>query len=114
MKTGGVIRLVCPDLGLWIKKYSENDTDFFNKYYKVYINDPLIKTKGGIFSAQIFGFQHKWCYDFESIKDLMEKAGFVNVSRKGSTESAMPAIKNIESGDEGRIMESFYVEGVKP
>jgi predicted SAM-dependent methyltransferase len=119
MRRGGLIRLVCPDLELWVKKYIESDTDFFNTYKDLYyseinINYIPIKTKGEIFSSQVCGFGHKWCYDFESIKDVMERIGFANVSIKSPSESLMPDIKEIESKNRGRAFESIYVESEKP
>ncbi|MDH7506888.1 MAG: hypothetical protein QHH15_03770 [Candidatus Thermoplasmatota archaeon] len=75
MKKGGLIRLVFPDLELWIKKYYENESSFFNKYYEFTKNInklPELKTKGEIFMSQFYCWNHKWCYDFDSIKDIFE------------------------------------------
>ena len=122
MKEGGIIRLAFPDLGLWIKKYYEDDSDFFKKYYSLlkwhtkqypYLM-PELKTKGEIFMlvAQMWG--HKWLYDFESVKDVLERAGFVNISREKFRESSIPDIEKVEPADEERILESAYVEAEKP
>ena len=36
LRKGGVIRISCPDLQLWIEKYQENDLNFFEKYKSLY------------------------------------------------------------------------------
>ncbi|MFA5147298.1 MAG: hypothetical protein WC515_07980 [Candidatus Omnitrophota bacterium] len=113
MAKGGVIRLACPDLELWVKKYYENDKDFFNTYRSIYLQDSPARTKGDIFMGQCHGFSHKWNYDFESLKDMMERAGFVRVSKKIQSSSSIPDIGLLEPSDPGRGLETLYAEGEK-
>ena len=116
MQKGGVIRLVLPDFGLWVEKYNRNDMEFFTRYKQSYaiLEKVPLKTRGEIFSAQIHGFGHKWSYDLESIRDLMLRAGFLNVSQKKAFESAMPDIEKVDVVDIERSAESIYIEGRKP
>ena len=116
MKKGARIRLVFPDLELWIKKYYEDDISFFKKYYELTKNNnklPELKTKGEIFMSQFYAWNHKWCYDFDSIKDILVSAGFLNITRKEAFESVIPDIKKLEPYSEDRLLESIYVEAEK-
>lgn len=115
MKQGGIIRLSVPDLELWVRKYYENDLSFFEKYRSLYLktSSQLVNTKGQIFGARLHGFGHKSCYDFESLKDILGKAGFSNITKKTAFESAIPNIKELEPSDEGRLLESLYAEAEK-
>ena len=63
--------------------------------------------------AQCHGFGHKWNYDFESLKDIMEKAGFSKITKKAPLDSLMPEINELEPVNEGRVLETLYVEGQK-
>jgi predicted SAM-dependent methyltransferase len=116
MEDGGVIRLTFPDLGLWINNYAENNTVFFQKYYQLTKDNnelPDLKTKGEIFMSQVNNWGHKWGYDFESMKRILEEAGFTDVKMKKPYESIIPNIKTIEPGSEGRLLETAYVEAKK-
>jgi predicted SAM-dependent methyltransferase len=116
MRKDGIIRLTFPDLELWIQKYLENDLNFFKKYYdftKNINNLPELKTKGEIFMSQVHGWGHEWCYDFDSIKDLLERTGFSNVTRKKAFESSLPDIEKLEPETEQRLLETIYVEAKK-
>jgi len=116
MRKNGIIRLNFPDLELWSKKYYENDLSFFKKYYDFSKNIsglPELRTKGEIFMSQVHWWDHKWCYDFDSIKDILERAGFSNIARKKVFESSLPDIKKLESDAPDRILETIYVEAEK-
>jgi predicted SAM-dependent methyltransferase len=113
MASGGIIRLTFPDLELWIRKYAENDTAFFEKYRSIYLKDKEARTKGQVFMSQVHGFGHQWNYDFEGMKDILEKAGFSDVTRKQPFDSLIPGIGDLEPKDEGRLLETVYVEARK-
>lgn len=113
MRRGGIIRLTCPDLTLWVKKYYENDMAFFDKYKSIYLENEDLRTKGDIFMGQCHGFGHGWNYDFESLKDMMERTGFSKIIKKAQFDSLIPQIKELEPASEGRRLETVYVEGLK-
>lgn len=113
MKKNGIIRLTFPDMELWIKQYYENNIDFFNKYKSFYFPTRDVKTKGEIFMSQVHGSGHKWNYDFESMKDIMKRTGFSNIAKKQAFNSLIPEIRKIEPTEEGRLLETVYVEGKK-
>jgi len=73
----------------------------------------IAKTKGEIFMSQVHGWEHKWNYDFESMKHVLEKVGFSQTTKKKAFESSIPDIKEIEPYREIRIFETAYVEAIK-
>lgn len=115
MKKGGVIRLTFPDMGLWIKNYYENNLEFFEKYKSIFLggDNSIAITKGEIFMSQVHNWGHKWNYDFESIKHILEKIGFSQVTKNKAFESLIPGIDKIEPKGEGRLLETCYVEAIK-
>ena len=113
MVKGGVIRLTSPDLELWVKKYYENELDFFKKYHSIYLKSNMIRTKGEIFMSQCHGFGHMWNYDFESLKNIMNDAGFSKITKRSQFDSLIPEIGKLEPMSEGRILETFYIEAQK-
>lgn len=113
MKKGGIIRLAFPDMELWIRKYSENDREFFDKYRSIFLRDKPVSTKGEVFMSQVHGFGHKWNYDFEAMKNTLEKVGFSSIMRKVPFDSLIPEIRSLEPAEEGRVLETAYVEGQK-
>jgi predicted SAM-dependent methyltransferase len=115
LRPGGVIRLTFPDLELWVRKYSEDDIAFFEKYRAFFANDPRqhVKTKGEVFMSQLHGWGHRWGYDYESARHLLDLAGFSRVGRKAAFDSAIADIRKLESSFEGRLMETCYVEAVR-
>ena len=113
---GGVIRLTFPNLEMWVRKYYENDMPFFQTYYtslKKWLKLPYLKTKGEIFMSLCHGWGHKWLYDFESIKDTLNRAGFTEVTEKRFHESFIPNIKKLELSLDVRKLETCYVEAEK-
>ncbi|MBD3248764.1 hypothetical protein GF336_01850 [Candidatus Woesearchaeota archaeon] len=113
MQKGGKIRLPFPDLELWARKYLENDRDFLDTYHKTYLSNKDLKTRGEIFMSHVHGFGHKFAWDLESVKDILERAGFSNITVKNNRESDLPNIDEIESDRPGRILETKYVEAEK-
>lgn len=110
---GGVLRLTVPDLGLWINKYYENDEKFFKDFYKLIKSFSNLKTKGEIFAGQIFGYGHHWAYDYDSLKDMLQRAGFTKIAKKKYGDSSIFKIGIIEPSHKMRRMESLCVEAIK-
>tara|TARA_B100000959_G_C14793895_1_gene546756 strand:- start:12 stop:689 length:678 start_codon:yes stop_codon:yes gene_type:complete len=113
LKNDGIIRLVFPDLQLWVKNYYESNNEFFIQYYNhtMSINElPELKTNGEIFMSQIYNWGHNWGYDYDSIKDILQRSGFKDIKRMAFHESQIPNIMEIEPDIEERKLESIYVE----
>ena len=114
MKKGGAIHISCPSLDVYVQHYTARNKSFFEH--------PLIReactfknaaTFGEIFIAKAYdsGGAHKWFYDFESLKHVMEAAGFRNVRGVKRLESRIPDIERIELLE--REIETLYDEGEK-
>ena len=106
LENKGTLRISVPDAGLYLHSYSSNDIAFFKRerpecdLHMTAIND--VFRQGG---------QHQWAYDFESMKLLMEKAGFANISQYTFGNSS---IQDFSQDSPKRSGESLYVECVKP
>jgi len=113
MKKGGVIRVPIPDLELWAKAYLENNRKFLDRYYELALKGKDLRTRGEIFMSHVHGWNHKFAWDFETVKDILERAGFTNVAVKKHRETKLPNIEDIESDKEVRLLETKYIEAEK-
>jgi predicted SAM-dependent methyltransferase len=115
LEPGGIMRVVVPDLELWITNYAQNNGFFFEEYRThVLSHDPEIyMTKGSIFMGMLHNHGHKTGYDYETLKRMLERVGFVKIRRTLVQESDLPDIKDIEPYVAIRAMESLCVECYK-
>lgn len=114
MKKGGVIRMSCPDLSIYAENYIKNNNQFFeNSFIREACTFKNAVTPGEIFIAKAYdsGGAHKWFYDFDSLKHVLELAGFRQVERKERLKGNIPDIDKVEAS--AREIESLYVEAVK-
>ncbi len=114
LKNGGVIRLSCPDLETYAKHYVNKDAAFFNHpKIKEWCAYKSAQTFGQIFIAKAYdsGGAHKWFYDFESLANILQRAGFVDIKRVKRTEGKTPDLEILEPA--GRELETVYIEAVK-
>lgn len=115
MKPGGVIRLSCPDLEIYARNYIDRNMDFFqHKLVREWCTFSQAQTPGEILAAKAYdsGGSHKWFYDFDSLKHILELAGFKDVRKCQRIEGNLPDIEEIEPL--GRELETVYVEAIKP
>lgn len=116
LKPKGVMRLSCPDIELWINNYVLDNQSFFEKYQKTYFKgtaQDIPRTKGQIFMASLFVWGHKWGWDFESLKDILERLRFTNVSKWSALKGSIPDLNKVEPKEKGRVLESLYLEAQK-
>jgi len=114
LKTGGIIRLSCPDLEIYARNYCEGNKSFFeHKLIKEWCTYAQAETAGEIFAAKAYdsGGSHKWFYDFDSLKHILELAGFQEVKKCGRLEGKTPELEDIELSQ--RELETVYVEATK-
>jgi len=107
LKPGGVLRLSVPDGELYLNKY-------FNDHEWMLQRRPNVTPRTRIAIVnEVFrqGFEHQYCYDFETIKVVLEEAGFKDVRRVDFHTSSIPELL---IDQEGRRFESLYVEAIKP
>lgn len=114
MEKGGIIRMSCPDLWTYADNYIKNNRAFFdNAFIREACTFKSAATAGEIFIAKAYdsGGAHKWFYDFDSLKHLMELAGFKDVKKMTRRAGQVPDLDRIEFS--AREIESLYVEAVK-
>lgn len=114
LKPGGVIRLSCPDLEIYIRNYVANNTDFFNdKLIRQWCAFSQAETPGEILAAKAYdsGGAHKWFYDFDSLKHILGLAGFRDIKKCHRLEGKVPELDTLELAE--RELETVYVEAIK-
>lgn len=115
LKSGGLMRIVVPDLELWIQNYSTNNKFFLDEYRKVlHPYNEIYNTKGAIFMGMLHNHGHKMGYDFETLKFVLEMNGFAKITRKLLQQSDLPDIETVEPYRPVKAMESLCVECYKP
>jgi predicted SAM-dependent methyltransferase len=113
LRPGGVIRILVPDLELFARAYLSRDEFFLGEYRKNL--DPTIhSTPASVFMGMLHNHGHKMGYDFETLRWLLLRSGFVDVRRTLYSDSAVEGIELIEPRSPGRAMESLCVESRKP
>lgn len=126
LKPKGVMRTVCPDISIWIKKvYEREDNFFFDQYKKqldvdywenvVYKDQESIISPIQVFNSMVYNWGHKWMWDYESLNRELTLSGFKSVNQKALLEGDLfdlDKIENCLSPDkiENRNLESLYVE----
>jgi len=114
MKPGGVIRLSCPDLEIYVKNYTEKNSSFFqNDLIREWCAFSQAETPGEILAAKAYdsGGSHKWFYDFDSLKHILELSGFDDVKKCHRLEGETPELESLELSD--RELETVYVQAAK-
>lgn len=130
LSPNNTIRIVCPDVSIWIEKiYKNKDKKFFSEYKKsldedywenyLYNQKDYLKTNIQIFNSMIYNWGHKWMWDFESLKIELEEVGFTNVKKCKHLEGNLYDLKNIENvlpseKIKQRNLESIFIEASKP
>jgi predicted SAM-dependent methyltransferase len=129
LRSGGVLRVVVPDLSAIVQEYlggrpfgqlsgefgSLNPADRVNHRLLMHWPTPasgnLIYR---IYSSWHDFHTHKWMYDSDSLVALFQAAGFAEAERKGCRESRIEDVDKVE--EESRILNGagVCVEGVKP
>lgn len=114
LQVGGVIRLSCPDLEIYATNYVKGNKDFFEqKLIREWCTFKKAETPGEIFIAKAYdsGGSHKWFYDFDSLKHILELTGFKQVKKCTRLEGTVPDLQMLELPE--RELETLYVEAIK-
>ena len=97
LKPGGVIRIAIPDLAYAISLYNKGKkTEMLEDYF-------FVSSKGSYLA------RHKYMYDFEMIKEILDKIGFLNITNCKYQEGKTPDIKHLDTYPEV----SIFVEATK-
>lgn len=94
LKLGGKIRLVTPDLNLITKLYQHpQNIEVINHYVKTY---PVATAGLAVSEMLINQGEHLVCYDFESLKALLQVAGFLDIKQYSYNISDEQIFKGID------------------
>jgi predicted SAM-dependent methyltransferase len=115
LKPGGILRVLVPDLELWINNYVQNNTFFFDEYRRGGLNDDkaLYPTKGSVFMGMLHNHGHKCGYDFDTLKSVLERAGFGRIRRTMVQDSDLADIATVEPYFPLKALETLCVECYK-
>jgi predicted SAM-dependent methyltransferase len=114
LKKGGGLRVIVPDLGLFVEEYIRG-----KQAKDATATDRLIKSLGlhGSRSPKPFldrlvsGKGHQWMYDFESLAHRLSGIGFKDVKRCQPRQGEVPDLHLL---DEGELHpDSLYIEAKK-
>jgi predicted SAM-dependent methyltransferase len=115
LKPGAKMRVLVPDLEIWINAYISNNQFFFDQYKKYGGIDPKIYcTKGAVFMGMLHNHEHKCGYDYDSLEWVLKHNGFSEINKKLYGDSDITDILLMEPLDPIKIMESLCVECIKP
>ena len=120
LQPGGVLRIVVPDAGAYLRAYSGPWETLAkmrpldrtaNGWRDSWVGNPVYQTKMQFMNA-IFrqGYEHKYAYDDETLILVMREAGFRDVVAQQFGVSLDP---KMAPDRKHRRMESLYVEAVK-
>jgi len=106
---GGAIRIATPDLEAYSREYIRR-TDkarlLLERNRKLgYEYGPAC---AAIMNKIFYGDYHKYIYDFETLKNMLQQAGFTSVVRCAVRESEDPELRNLEEHDVGSIHDTDF------
>lgn len=107
LEPGGRLRLVMHDGELAAAAYLRRDAEFFRLAMSG--APPSIETLNFVFRFNGF---HQFIYDFETLKSVLDRAGFATIFRSSFRASEIQAL-NLDCDGPDRAVQSLYVEAVK-
>ena len=120
MKPGSTLRIVLPDLSLFLKNYCEKNDEWFRRWERLMFidsEDPersrrkLFSPLGAVsFLTQEYGHVSAW--DFEMLKIYLEKNNFRDITRSVFRKGRCGKLL-VDLDSEDRRFVSMYVEAVK-
>ncbi len=124
LRPGGKVRIGTPSLETLLGLYTSEKTPAQSEYVD-WIADNFIPDAGPhkdviVINHAINGFGHKFIYDFETLKDSLVSAGFVDVNRCELGESDSVELRGIDShgtavGNERMArFETMILEATRP
>lgn len=106
LKPGGVLRIIVPDGELYLDLYQKNKVDK-NVRLPLSENEPTaIYSVNRIFREH----EHKFIYDYETYRLLLEKVGFKNIYKRSF---GVGSDQRLLIDKKEHAIESLYVEAMK-
>ncbi len=117
LKKGSKIRIIVPDMSIFIKKYCQNDLEWFEKWKGIVLKDSSREFMHEYFT-KIFAlnftsnfYYHQSSWDFEMSKHFFKKNGFSDVKRCSFNQGTKELL--YDNSSEDRTLISLYVEATK-
>jgi predicted SAM-dependent methyltransferase len=121
LTNGGVLRVTCPDLELFARRYVANDREFFQPiiaHFQARAAAGLpqywvVRHKGGAFMSRAVQrfYHHRWMYDFETLESCLREIGFGRVIKQAYRQSVMAETAALDSPE--RAFETLYIDAIK-
>ena len=111
---GGTLRIIVPGIEKIIKAYADNDNGFFAIQKEMHPSWCKSKLDHLMYALQQGG-EHKYGYDFETMKALLTQAGFSKVIESDHNQSQEEALRidyRTRVDNHGRYL-SLYVDAIK-
>lgn len=121
MKPGSIIRIIVPDISIFIKNYSSNNKTWFSNWERfMFIESQSEERKYRRIDTPIQAisfitqeYEHISCWDYETLELFMKRAGFSEIKQHSFMQGKnKKLLKDYDS--ESRSAISLYVEGIKP
>lgn len=110
----GIVRVVVPDAGMYLQRYyqrsegiSQERFPFEDRESFLGIYTPILSVNRIYYQDREQPFGHQTMFDFPLLKELLLRAGFLNVQKTSFRNGSDPTLL-VDS--EGRSSESLYVE----
>jgi len=121
LKAGGRLRVIVPDVSLFLNAWCRGDEAWFREWERIYLTESDDPERAGrslvtpmtalSFVTQEYGHLSAW--DFATMKIYLERAGFTSVTQCRFREGADPRLlRDLDTED--RRFVSLYVEASKP
>jgi len=115
LKPGGRIRVIVPDLSIFVARYQANDLAWFREWERVTLlprGRRLVTPMQAIsFVTQEYGHRSAW--DFASLAKVLGDAGFIDVEAASWRRGYDARLLRDQDLDSRRLV-SVYAEAVKP
>ena len=121
--TGHVILPPSLTSGSRLKRVLNNPVNLLKKLENIYIKAVLLMLPSAFrqqnVSLALVGERHTWIYDFYTVQQLLQQAGFADVRRLSASTSSVPDFPfyplDVDSAGRPRKgAESMYIEALKP
>jgi predicted SAM-dependent methyltransferase len=122
MSKGAVIRIVTPDLrailSFYDRPWSPTQQAYFDFFGQHFIPNTQPALPGALANAMVRSWGHSFIYDEDTLRTILERAGFADVVRCKLGKSAHPQLRSLENEERyppGLLnFESIAVEAIKP
>lgn len=115
LKPGGRIRVIVPDVSIFVARYQANDLAWFREWERVTLlprGRKLVTPMQAIsFVTQEYGHRSAW--DFASLAKVLGDTGFIEVEAAAYRHGRDPRLLRDKDADSRRLV-SLYAEAVKP